>query len=85
MFAASAGAVKSLQKYSFWRQTINSPELLVRQAQEERIRNKSSGMVNKRRGRLRRSVKAQSCNKRDMGPSFGLAALELVTTQAGFD
>ena len=38
---ASAGAAKPLQKFSFWRQTINSPELLYRQDEKERIRNRA--------------------------------------------
>jgi hypothetical protein len=41
MFAASAGAVKSLQKFSFWRQSTDSPELLVRQDEKERFRNRT--------------------------------------------
>ncbi|WP_269389969.1 hypothetical protein [Hoeflea alexandrii] len=34
MFAASAGAVKSLQKYNFLRQSTDSPELIIRQGKK---------------------------------------------------
>lgn len=57
VLVAPAGAVKSLQKFSFWRQSTDSPELLVRQAEKERFRNRAPGWLTDDAGVLEDQLK----------------------------
>jgi len=57
VLVAPAGAAKSLQKFSFWRQSTDSPELLVRQAEKERIRNGAPGWLTDDAGALEDQTK----------------------------
>jgi len=57
MFAASAGAAKSLQKFSFSRQPLNNPELPVRQDEKERIRNGAPEWLTNAAGLLENKAK----------------------------
>jgi hypothetical protein len=60
----------SLKKFSFWRQLTDSPELLVRQGEKERIRNRAPTWLTDEAGMLEDQAKNSHRNN-----SFSAALL----------